>query len=485
MKRILLLLAFVGVGLVAIMTFRATRLRPHRTQAGSLDPQIESAPVSVDRFAAALRFPTVSTQDSVAFDQRPFLELHDYLRTAYPKVDSGLVREVVSRYSLLYTWRGSDTTLAPMLLMGHLDVVPVEAGTESMWKHPPFAGDTAGGFLWGRGSLDDKASVLGILEAADLLLSIGFRPERTILFAFGHDEELGGYAGAAELASVIQQRYGRVSFLVDEGGTMSQGMMPGVKPMVGLVAVAEKSSASIELTVEGAGGHSSMPPDHSALGVLARALTRIEDNQMKPALTPVMEQMLLRLAPEMPFGTRMAIANLWLLRPAVVAGLLGDEKTATMLRTSTAVTMASGSPKENVLPIRARAVVNFRIRPGETPNDVLRHVSAVVGDTAVHARMLGTPREPSPVADYDAPEFAILERTIAQTFPGSVTVPFLLAGATDTRHYEGLTRNVYRFLPTVATPDILSGAHGTNERTRTADFIRGVRFFAQLMKNAQ
>ncbi len=130
-------------------------------------------------------------------------------------------------------------------------------------------------------------------------------------------------------------------------------------------------------------------------------------------------------------------------------------------------------------------MVNFRIRPGETPNDVLRHVSAVVGDTAVHARMLGTPREPSPVADYDAPEFAILERTIAQTFPGSVTVPFLLAGATDTRHYEGLTRNVYRFLPTVATPDILSGAHGTNERTRTADFIRGVRFFAQLMKNAQ
>ncbi|MEP7346886.1 MAG: peptidase dimerization domain-containing protein, partial [Gemmatimonadaceae bacterium] len=181
----------------------------------------------------------------------------------------------------------------------------------------------------------------------------------------------------------------------------------------------------------------------------------------------------------------MAMANLWLLRPFIINGLLRDEKTATMLRTSTAVTMATGSPKENVLPIHARAVVNFRIRPGETPNDVLKHVTSVVNDTSVHVRMLGTPRDPSSIADYNAPEFATLERTISQTFPGSLTVPFLLAGATDTRHYEGLTRNVYRFLPTVATPELLSGAHGTNERSRTADFSRGVRFFAQLMKNAQ
>ncbi len=485
MKKLLLLLAVGLVVLVAVMAFRATQLRPHRVEAGALDPEIAAAAVSADRFAASLRYPTISTQDSTQFDPQPFLALHDFLRAAFPAVDSSLTREVVNGYSLLYTWKGSDTTLAPMLLMGHIDVVPVEPGTESLWKHAPFAGDTADGFLWGRGAMDDKVTVLANLEAVELLLGTGFHPKRTILFAFGHDEELGGYAGAAELSKIIRARYGKVAFLVDEGGTMSHGMMPGVKPMVALVAVAEKSSASVELTVERAGGHSSMPPDHSALGVLARALTRIEDNQMKPALTPVTEQMFQRLAPEMSFGTRMAMANLWLLRPIIIRGLLRDAKTATMLRTSTAVTMATASPKENVLPIRARAVVNFRIRPGETPNDVLQHVINTVADTSVHVRMMGTPRDPSTVADYNAPEFAMLERTIVQTFPGSLTVPFLLAGATDTRHYEELTRNVYRFLPTVATPDLLAGAHGTNERSRTADFSRGVRFFAQLMKNAQ
>jgi carboxypeptidase PM20D1 len=485
MKKLIVLLGVGLAVLVAVMAFRATQLHPRRLEAGALDAEITATAVTTDHFAAALRFPTISTQDSAQFDPKPFLALHDYLRTAFPRVDSSLTREVVNRYSLLYTWKGSDTTLAPMLLMGHMDVVPVEAGTESLWKHPPFAGDTADGFLWGRGSMDDKITVMSTLEAAELLLGTGFHPKRTILLAFGHDEELGGYAGAAELSKIIQKRYGRVSFLVDEGGTATQGMMPGVKPVVALVAVAEKSSASVELTVERAGGHSSIPPDHSALGVLAKALTAIEDHQMKPAMTPVMEQMFLRLAPEMSFGARMAMANLWLLRPIIVSAMLRDPKTATMLRTSTAVTMATGSPKENVLPIRARAVVNFRIRPGETPNDVVQHVTKVVNDSSVHVRMLGTPRNPSTVADYNAPEFATLERTISQTFPGSLTVPFLLAGATDTRHYEALTRNVYRFLPTVVTPELLAGAHGTNERFRTADFARGVRFFAQLMKNAQ
>ncbi|MEP7344972.1 MAG: M20/M25/M40 family metallo-hydrolase, partial [Gemmatimonadaceae bacterium] len=250
MKRLLLLLAVGLVVLVAVMAFRATQLRPHRTEAGALDPEIAAAAVSADRFAASLRFPTISTQDSAQFNPQPFLALHEYLRAAFPAVDSSLTREVVNGYSLLYTWQGSDTTLAPILLMGHMDVVPVEPGTESLWKHPPFAGDTAGGFLWGRGSMDDKVSVLGILEGAELLLGTGFHPKRTILFAFGHDEELGGYAGAAELSKIIQARYGKVSFLMDEGGTMSQGMMPGVKPMVALVAVAEKSSASVELSVE-------------------------------------------------------------------------------------------------------------------------------------------------------------------------------------------------------------------------------------------
>ena len=170
-------------------------------------------------------------------------------------------------------------------------------------------------------------------------------------------------------------------------------------------------------------------------------------------------------------------------RPRALRALLGNPRTAAMLRTTTAATMVSGSPKENVLPIVARGLVNFRILPGDTPEEVLEHVRQTVADTSVHVE--GRGREASPVADYSAPEFKVVEKSIGQLFPEAVPVPFLMIGGTDTRHYEGLTRNVYRFNPIVATTEMVSGAHGTNERVRADDFVRAARFFAQLIRNTQ
>jgi len=239
----------------------------------------------------------------------------------------------------------------------------------------------------------------------------------------------------------------------------------------------------VQLTVEQPGGHSSMPPRHTAVGILSRAITRLEDNPMPARLTPVVEEMLLRLAPEMSLGLRIPLANLWAFRPLIVRALLRNDRIGATLRTTTAATMVSGSPKENVLPIIARGLVNFRILPGNTPEMVLDHVRRTVDDTSVHVE--GRGREASPIADYRAPEFMLLEKTIGQLFPGAVPVPFLMIGGTDTRHYEALTRNVFRFNPIVATNELVSGAHGTNERVRADDFARAARFFAQLIRNAQ
>jgi carboxypeptidase PM20D1 len=478
--------AIVGAALVlfvVVCVVRAMQLEPYRVDAPPVDPDIASAAITTERFTTALTFPTISTQDSATFDPAPFTEMHTWIEDAYPNVTRRLTREVVSKFSLLFTWQGSDTTLAPVLLMGHLDVVPVEQGTESRWKHPPFAGVVADSFVWGRGTIDDKASVIAIMEAVEWLLSQGFEPRRTIFLAFGHDEELGGYSGAAEIAAILKERAGRLAFLVDEGGVVAQGLMPGVNRPVALIGVVEKGSIGVNLTVERTGGHSSMPPEHTAVGVLSQAITRLEENQMPARMTPVVREMLLRVAPEMPLSMRLPLANLWAFRPVIVRALLGNPRTAAMLRTTTAATMVSGSPKENVLPIVARGLVNFRILPGDTPADVLEHVRRTVADTSVHVE--GRGREASPVADYSAPEFKVVEKSIGQLFPEAVPVPFLMIGGTDTRHYEGLTRNVYRFNPIVATTEMVSGAHGTNERVRADDFVRAARFFAQLIRNAQ
>lgn len=485
MRRVALGVGLALLVLFAVLAVRAATMKPYRVAASTPDRAIAAAAVSPDRLTGALRFPTISTQEASAFDPQPFLALHEYLRTAFPRVHASLEREVVGGYSLLYTWRGSDTSLAPILLMGHLDVVPVESGTEASWKHPPFAGMVADDFIWGRGALDDKSASVAVMEAVELLLERGFRPRHTIYLAFGHDEELGGFAGARAMAGLIKERSGRLDFLLDEGGVIAgEGLIPGVARQVALVGVVEKATLNVELTVEGTGGHSSMPPAHTAVGVLSRAITRLEDNPLPPRLTPVSEAMFGRLAPEMPFGRRLLMANLWLFRPLVVSVLARGQSTAATMRTTTAATMVSGSPKANVLPIKARAIVNFRILPGETAADVLAHVRRVVADSTVRVSVSGTPNDPSPVADYRSPQFAVLERTIVQLFPDAVPVPFLMVGGTDTRHYESLTRNVFRFNPFVATPEMISGAHGTNERIRAGDFARGVQFYAQLILNS-
>jgi carboxypeptidase PM20D1 len=468
---------------VVVCVVRATRLEPYRIATPPADSSISAAPITIDRFRAALRFPTVSTQDSASFDPVPFLDFHKWMAGAFPNVSRRLTREVVADYSLLYTWTGSDTTLDPVLLMGHLDVVPVEPGTESRWKHPPFAGEVADSYVWGRGALDDKTSVVAILEAVEWLIGQGFEPRRTVYLAFGHDEELGGSSGAAQIAAVLQARAGRLAFLVDEGGVVAQGLIPGVERPIALIGVVEKGSIGVHLNVEQTGGHSSMPPRHTAVGILSRAITRLEDNPMPARLIPVVEEMLLRVAPEMPLTRRIPLANLWAFRPMIVRALLRSDQMAASLRTTTAATMVSGSPKENVLPIVARGLVNFRILPGDTPEMVLEHVRRTVGDTTVH--VAGRGKEASPLADHRAPEFMVVEKTIGQLFPSAVPVPFLMIGGTDTRHYEGLTGNVYRFNPIVATTELVSGAHGTNERVRADDFVRAARFYAQLIRNAQ
>jgi carboxypeptidase PM20D1 len=481
-RRWLLALVLALGAVSTVCLWRASTLGPYVVEAPAADTALVAA-VRTEHLAEALKLATVSPEDSARFDPSPFLELHKLFESAYPLLHQRLTKRVVNGYSLLYRWAGSDSSLDPIVLAAHLDVVPVDSVTLHRWQYPPFGGVVADGFVWGRGALDDKGSLVAILEAVELLLQQGFAPRRTVYLAFGHDEEVGGEAGASRLAALLAQEVRGLAFVVDEGGAVGEGLVSGVGRPVGLIGVAEKASVNVELFVEQEGGHSSMPPQRTAVGVLAGALAKLEEHPFELRLTPVVRDMFMRLAPEMPLGARLGLANLWLVQPLVLRAIAVDPRVAATLRTTTAPTMLSGSPKANVLAGRASAVVNFRLLPGDTPEALIARIRDVVSDSAVNLRVVGDAGAVGVVADYHGWEYALLERTAAQVFQGVLPVPFLTVGATDARHYSRLTKNAFRFSPLKVTPQLLATVHGTNERLAIADFRRGVLFYLELLRN--
>ena len=482
MKRILLVLLLALVALAAVLLVRAARFAPRevRVPAAATFTPLAGAP---ERLAGAVRIPTVSPADSTQRDSAAFRALHTYLAGAYPRVHAAARVEGVGQDALLFTWPGSDPALRPIVLMGHLDVVPVEPGTEAQWTRPPFSGAIADGFVWGRGTLDDKSTVLGVLEAVEGLLAGGFRPRRTVILAFGADEEVGGERGAVPIAALLRARGVSPELVLDEGGLVVEDAVPGLTAPAALIGVAEKGFASVELTVRGAGGHSSMPPRHTAAGVLARAVTRLEANPFPGEVRGATALLFDAVGREMGFGRRVVFANRWLFDPLIERQLAAAPRTDATLRTTTAVTMLEGGPKDNVLPSRARAVVNFRILPGDSVAGVLAHVRRVVDDTTVQVRLTGTTVEPSPVSPARGHVWEQLERSVRQAYPDAVVAPFLVLGATDARWMRGLTTNVYRFSGMRIDASDLSRVHGTNERIAVDAYLEGIRFFALLIRN--
>jgi carboxypeptidase PM20D1 len=488
MRRALAVLALVAAALGGVLVARALLLQPPESSPPPETSFEADEGAAATHLAEAIRFPTLALEDPDLFDVAAFAALREWLVLSYPAAHASLERELIGGASLLYTWPGRDPTLAPLVLMGHLDVVPVDPGSEAAWTHGPFDGVIADGFVWGRGALDDKISVVAIMEAVEALIGEGFTPARTVYLAFGHDEELGGLGGARLVAEALEERgMGRAALVVDEGGTLTQGFVPGVEGPVALVGVAEKGFLSLALSVRAAGGHSSMPPRETAISVLARALTRLEEEPFPSRLDGPARWMLDAVGPRMPLLARLGLANLWLFEPLVTARLAGTPSTAAMVRTTTAPTMIQAGIKENVLPIQARAVVNFRILPGETRETVSAHVRGIVSDPRVEIAP-ATPfaTDPSPVSDPEGPGFRLVASAARQAAgdPELTVAPYLVVGGTDSRYYADRAESVLRFVPVLIRPDDLSRVHGTDERVATADVATAVRFFHALIRGS-
>ncbi len=436
-----------------------------------------------ERLAGAIRFETISFKDSADFEGEPFRQLSSYLQALYPLVHTTLDLERVNAYTLLFRWKGFEPALQPALFMAHTDVVPVEGAALEAWTHPPYAGVIEDGYVWGRGAIDVKVGVILWLEAFETLLAEGFEPRRTIYLSLGHDEEIGGAKGAVEVARLFRERGIRPAFLFDEGGFIIDGypLLPDMT--TALVVTAEKAYYTVELTARGVSGHSSMPPRSTAIGKLARAIYRVEENPMPARLIGPVREMFDAASAHVSFGRRFAFRNLWLMGGVLKRSLLRERLSAPLVRTTSAATIISGGVKDNVIPELAQATINVRILPGDTREDVLAHLTRVIDDPEIEIEGTSWGEAPVP-ASVTGQAFPLAAEAILAVLPEAVVLPGLIPGATDSRHFAGIVEEIIRFVPERLHMDQASGAHGRDERIAVEHLADSVAIAVGMVRRA-
>ncbi len=484
LRNLVLLLIAAAIVLATVLVANTWRKPTRQIAVAPVAPVAVDETAAAQRLGAAVKLQTIASATDADQSAEAFRALHALIAQSFPAFHAAAKREVVASYSLLYTWEGSDPKAPPFALLAHQDVVPIAPGTEGDWQVPPFSGEVKDGFIWGRGSWDDKGNLFSMLEAAEQLAKDGFKPKRTIYFAFGHDEEVSGKRGAAAMSKLLQSRGVKLGFVFDEGLLITEGILKGVGKPVALIGVAEKGYVTLALSTTAAPGHSSLPPPDTAIGKLSAALARLENRPFPASVSGVMRETLQTVAPEMDFSSRLVLSNLWLLEPLVRAQLLKTAQTAATIRTTTALTIFNAGNKENVLPGRAEAIVNFRLLPGETEDSVIARVKSIIGDDRVKVTPLPGNTNPPPITSTATPDYQMVNRTIREVFPDVLVAPGLMVAATDSRNYLDVTSNIFRFSPVRATAEDLKRFHGTNERLSVANYADMIRFYRRLMQNA-
>jgi carboxypeptidase PM20D1 len=431
---------------------------------------------AVAKLQALVRIPTVSRRDRSLVDTAAFDRLLTELARQFPLVHERLDLTRVGSHGLLFHWRGASDA-RPVVLMAHLDVVPVD-GQE--WTLPPFGGDLLDDAVWGRGTLDDKGCVVGICEAVERLLADGFTPAQDVWLSFGCDEEVSGAAALAAVAE-LRRRGVRPWFVLDEGGAVALEAFPGVTAPVGVVGVSEKGTTSIELVATGDGGHASTPAKDGPTARLARAILRLDAAGMPGRVPATTVEMFRRLAPHAPAPLRPVLANAGRLGPALTRVLprLGHEAAA-LVRTTFAVTTLEGSPALNVIATTAKAGVNIRVMIGDTVESSIDFVRRTIRDDTIEIRLIEG-NDPSPVSPLDD-AYALIEARIAEVFPEAVATPYVMLAATDSRFFTKICERVYRFAPFRMTAEQRAAIHAADEHLRVADLVDGIRWYRRLIE---
>jgi len=468
------------VTFIIFKTVKFTSLQNWEVASESVEVNIEDG---ISRLSSAIRFKTISYKERELIDKREFKAFLEFLREAFPRVHSSLDVQIINDFSIILKWDGNNSLLKPVLSLAHYDVVPADTDNGQAWEYPPFDGIIKEGFVWGRGTIDDKSCLMAMLEAAEELLKNGFIPERTIFFAFGHDEEIGGQNGAERIAEYFKSEGISFEYAIDEGLMITDGMIPNVSKPVALIGIAEKGYTSIELTAFSNSGHSSMPPRDTCIGILSKAICKIEKKQFHGSINKVVTSLFRYISPEMPFIFKILFANLWLTAPLIKLILASKNSTNALIRTTIAPTMLKAGIKDNILPNEASAVINLRVIPGEDNDSVLKHIKKALGTLPIRFKVLEHAKfNPSSISRLNNYSFKLIQLAIRKVFPDVVIAPSMALAGSDSRYYSCICNDIYRFVPIMINKEDTGRIHGCNERISIENYRQMIKFYIQLLR---
>jgi len=474
----IIVVIFIILAVLFLNTLKYRKIKSHLIK----PLPYELSEETTNKLKEAITIKTVSHSNYEKNDLEQFRIFLNFIKCRYPYVHEQLDTTALNDYSFIARWDGLDRKKLPVLLLAHFDVVPVE---EENWSIDPFEGVEKDGFIWGRGTLDTKNTLTAILESAELLLQQGFTPDRTIYMAFGGDEETQGDEGAGSMSRYFLERGIDFDWLLDEGGLVAENSFSMVRNPLALIGISEKGYTNLIIKSTGKSGHSSMPPEHTAAGHVAKAVTLIEGNPFKARITPAISSFLFGITPYVSFPAAFIMANHKLFAPLIKLLLLKSPSSAALIRTTQAVTILASGEKENVLPSSAEAVVNIRILPGETVKSVLEKIKELLKNENVQVGILDEEDSNDPIGESSIHEegYKLIDRVIQGVFPGSVTTPYLMTGATDSKHYKNICSNIYRFAPMSLSSDEISLIHSADERISLDNYKRSIQFYLTLIKN--